>query len=593
MTINKPQSLWARSLGAAGFGWQRFRVGVHNLRRRLLRRKGSDWPMLMLTGGLNERAPQQPWYMNWLPGSAPPLSLQGLSRALRAIAGDPETKGVLIFCRDLSLSLAKAQSLAALLARFSEWDRHYHAAAGRPAKQIRIYLEAVALPTYVAFCAAGQLVIPPGGDWEVKGFFAAPVFWKESLARIGVEFEVIKVAPWKTAADSLTESGLTEGSRDQFNWLYDSLYGETVAAIAAGRGLEPALVRQLIDRAPLTPEEALAAGLIDQIGYEDEFLAGLFPVDEPDDTRPPLKVREPKPYGRVQKLLYRRPQRRAAHAVGVISLQGTIMPGTSRSFPVPLPLLGDETIGSTTAQQVIRAAREDDGLRAVIVHVDSPGGSALASDLIWRELRLLDAEKPVIIYMGDVAASGGYYIAAGGRHIVAQRSTITGSIGVILARPVTQGFYEKLGARRERIQRGDHAGLYSDMARWDAGERQRMEENVDRLYRLFRRRVCDARLLSDERLLELAGGRVWTGEQAHTHGLVDELGDFRTAIAAACRLAHLPDDGSVPIRPVEHERHLVARPAKPAATLAEMIRLGEQLAAGEALYLLEQRVPFV
>jgi hypothetical protein len=124
MTINKPQSFWARSLGVAGFGWQRLRVGLHNLRRRLWRRKGSDWPILMLTGELHERAPLQPWYLDWLPGSAPPLSLQGLSRALRAVAGDPDTKGVLIFCRDLSLSLAKAQSLAVLLARFSEWDRH-------------------------------------------------------------------------------------------------------------------------------------------------------------------------------------------------------------------------------------------------------------------------------------------------------------------------------------------------------------------------------------------------------------------------------------------------------------------------------------
>ncbi|MCB0135940.1 MAG: S49 family peptidase, partial [Caldilineaceae bacterium] len=202
-----------------------------------------------------------------------------------------------------------------------------------------------------------------------------------------------------------------------------------------------------------------------------------------------------KSFGRVRRLLYRRPRPPALGTVGVISLGGTIMPGASRSFPVPLPLFGDETIGSTTAQQIIRAARQDDGLDAVVVHVDSPGGSALASDLIWRELALLNCEKPVIIYMGDVAASGGYYIAAPGRKIVAQRATLTGSIGVIIAKANLAGAYAKASAHEDEVTRGAHAGIYGDTVEWQGELLERVEQSLQQTYAAFKERVVEGRPL--------------------------------------------------------------------------------------------------
>ena len=229
----------------------------------------------------------------------------------------------------------------------------------------------------------------------------------------------------------------------------------------------------------------------------------------------------------------------------MISLLGAIMPGDSRSFPILLPLLGERTIGSNTAQQQARAARQDDQLAAVVVHVDSRGGSALASDLIWRELSLLNATKPVVVYMGDVAASGGYYIALPGRKIVAQRATLTGSIGVIISKPVTEGAYQKVEARRYAIGRGDHAGIYQDDHAWAGEEREKIEATVRHTYHEFKQRVAEGRALAYEGLDDICNGRVWTGAQALEHGLVDAVGDFQIAIDLACQLANLPIDGTV------------------------------------------------
>ena len=245
------------------------------------------------------------------------------------------------------------------------------------------------------------------------------------------------------------------------------------------------------------------------------------------------------------------------------------MTGPSRSSPVPLPLFGDETLGSTTAQQMIRRAAKDDSLAAVVVHVDSPGGSALASDLIWRELAQLDRKKPVIVYMGDVAASGGYYIAAPGRKIVAQRATMTGSIGVIMAKAVTAGTYEKLDAGWDTVQRGRHADLYSGLTVWEGDKRAVVQSNLDHVYHEFKQRVADGRHIPIEQLDDLAGGRVWTGEQALAHGLVDTLGDFDVAVEAACIAAGLPTDGSVATVAVsEPSRPLLAEPVKAVGSAA-------------------------
>jgi protease IV len=221
----------------------------------------------------------------------------------------------------------------------------------------------------------------------------------------------------------------------------------------------------------------------------------------------------------------------------------------------------------------------------VVVHVDSGGGSALASDAIWRELKLLDEEKPVIVYMGDVAASGGYYIAAPGRKIVAQNATLTGSIGVITAKPVTAGALDKIHAHRESVQRGDNAAIYADDTMWNEEQRRLMDGQIQYVYRRFKTVVAHGRKLGYDDLDDICNGRVWTGKQALAHGLVDAVGDFQVALDLACVAAGLPTDGSVQTAAISApRRHLLAEPAEAAlgVTRARTIRrLAAAVVTGE------------
>jgi protease-4 len=285
------------------------------------------------------------------------------------------------------------------------------------------------------------------------------------------------------------------------------------------------------------------------------------------DKRNDDEVARLKPYAKVRGLLYRRPRPTASGRVGILSVSGIMIVGESRTFPLPLPLVGDDIMGSETVIQEIRAARQNDRLAAVVLHVDSGGGSALASDLIWRELKLLNQEKPLIIYMGNAAASGGYYIATPGRKIIAQSATLTGSIGVVIAKPVTQEARTKIGANREVIRRGENAGLYTDDALWTPAQRQKMEEQLFNVYDTFKQRVAEGRNLPFENLDDIANGRVWTGKQALAYGLVDEIGDFESAFRAACRAAGLPDDGSVRATTITRpNERLLGEPVKAAQT---------------------------
>jgi len=312
--------------------------GAANLGRLALKRRLPDHVVIRLDREIVEREPATPWWQSHVPGLPAPISIEGLSHSLRRIAGDPDVKGVVFLVESASLSLARAQSLADLFARFQEWDAAYN---GQTSKEITVYLEHMDAPGAVMASAAHRVIMPTLGDWSVLGLRVAPTFLKDTLARIGVEVDVIKIAPWKTAADTLSRSDMSPEMRAQYEWLLDSIFQEIVTAISAGRDLDPDRVRELIDRAPLTAEQALEAGLIDAIAYEDELPVLLGSEDEPATF---------KFYDKTHRLLLHHVERPTAKAVGVISLEGTITTGKSRSFPIPLPLLGEQTIGSATAK---------------------------------------------------------------------------------------------------------------------------------------------------------------------------------------------------------------------------------------------------
>jgi protease-4 len=525
-----------RGLGQA---WSRLSCTLANGWRRIRRKQLPDYVVIVLDHAVSERAPSVPWYYAYLPGIKLPLSLEYLYTALERIAGDPDVRGVVFLIKGPSLSLSKAQSATQLFERFRQWDATHRATTDAPPKQIVVHLEDAGAAALVLAAAADKISMTPLSTWGFAGLRIAPLYIKETLARIGVVMDVAQIAPWKSAFDAWQHSRMSPEARDQYNWLLDSLFEDIIHAIAQGRNLVPATVRALVDRAPLPAPDALAAGLVDALLYEDELAGWLSPADTTDQ---PARLAR---YAQTRGLLLRRFRARHAQTIGILTLEGTITPGPSRQFPIPLPLVGDRFIGSQTVAYQVRAARKNRRLAAVVLHVDSGGGSALASDLIWRELRLLAQEKPLIVYMGDKAASGGYYIAAPGHKIVAQSATLTGSIGVIIAKLVTGGATALLHAHREVIQRGENAGINAEDNLWTPEERAQVFASLHHVYDTFKDRVSQGRNLPLEGLDAVANGRVWTGKQALERGLVDALGDIQVAIDLACREAGLPQDGSV------------------------------------------------
>ncbi len=551
---------------------------MSNARRAMLRGHRTDFAVIRLDHALAERTPDLPWYYAYLPGYKVPLSLEYLHDALERIAHDPDLRGVIFLLKGPTFTLSQAQSLNALFARFRRWDGE-NRRPGVPAKQIVVHLEQSGAATYVLAAAADRITMTPLTTWDVMGLRVAPTYWKDTLQRVGVEFDAVKVAPWKTAVDRYIRRDMSDAERDQYNWLLDSLMEDVVHAVAVGRHLPTEQVRALIDQAPLTAAQAHAAGLIDEIAYEDQLPDLLREARHAPATSNSGEPARLKPYARVRGQLYRRPRPVVAGRVGVLSVSGTMIVGQSRTFPLPLPVIGDDLMGSETVIQGIRAARQNARINAVVLHIDSGGGSALASDLIWRELKLLDQEKPLVVYMGNAAASGGYYIATPGRKIVAQSATLTGSIGVVIAKPVTRDARAKLGANREVIRRGDHAGLFTDDDLWTPDEQHKVKEQLFSVYDTFKARVAEARDMPFEAIDEIANGRVWTGKQALAHGLVDTLGDFEEAVLAACRAANLPDDGTVRVKHITPPaERILGEPAKTAQRAWQRIR-GQEFGA--------------
>ena len=332
-------------IGGLMTGLRRLGVWLHNLRRRLLSGSLPDYVVIELADSISERAPAEPLFYQLLPGYKPPMSIESLTEAFRQVAGDPDVRGIVLIVRGSVLGLTQAQSMAALFDRFRQWDETFNRGENSPdgstpnAKTITVHLEQISMATYVMAAAADQIVVTPLTTWDVFGFRAAPTFLKETFARFGIEFDVVKIAPWKTAGDSLSRSSMSDEQRAQLTWLLDSLYDEAVTSISQGRRIDYGDVEALIDHAPMDAYEAELCGLVDEIGYEDELpmlLADWATDDQASDEtqrdKEPAKLRR---YDETRMLLYRRLRPRHAKSIGVLSLQGAIMPGIISPFTAP------------------------------------------------------------------------------------------------------------------------------------------------------------------------------------------------------------------------------------------------------------------
>ena len=539
-----------------------------------LRREGLDWVVLHLQGSYPERTTRRdplPFPFNRLSLFPEEASLQDVREAVEMISSDRRVQGVVLRFGSLQAGPSTLHSL-----------RRFVLSLRAMGKRVVAWLPSAGTWEYYLASACDQVILPESGRVFALGLRAEPMFLKDTLALAGVEADLEAIAEYKVSPDMFRRSTMSEPHREMLDVLLDSLFDQLVAAVAEGRGLDPAQVRELIDAMPLTPAEAVDVGLADAVLYEDELAEYLSAPEEQasipagqeeagDGTTASLMKREAKrlpPMKREAKRLplltwrqasrwLRKPVRwTTRQRIGVVSLEGLIVPGRSRRVPVPLPLpVTEAQAGAETIVQMLRDAEADRHIAAVIFHVETSGGSALASDLICREVQRLRERKPVVVLMGGRAASGGYYVSALADRIVARPNTLTGSIGIWGGKFVLADLYGKLRVAREPVQRGAMAGLYSEMVPFSEEERASIRRDMGETYARFKARVAEGRGMTEEQVEEIARGRVWTGDQACEIGLVDALGDFQTALAAAKELAGLEPEEEYTIVDVRPPRH--------------------------------------
>lgn len=504
-------------------------TGLRNLVSLLGPRRA--YILLELTGPYPEHRARAPWWVRQ------PQSLEDVRRQLRAIRADRRVAGVIVTVRDLAAGLATIQSLRAALAA-------YRAGGGR----VIAYLTQASTPIYYLASVAHTVAMPESGTLDLVGLSLEATFFGEALERIGIAGEFERMAEYKSAVEPFTRRAMSEPMREALNAVLDSVFDDLVGEVAAARGIAPAALRGLVDKAPLSAREAQEAGLVDALLFEDELPRYL----KDARRRPPAIL----PWRLARRYLLRPLRwRTPGRAIAVISVRGIIHVGESRPpRALPLPVVGEETAGSATIARAVRAAESNPRFGAIILAVESRGGSAIASDLIWREIVRAGQRKPVVAFLGNVAASGGYYVAAGARTIVSQPATLTGSIGVVSGKFTVRGLAERAGIHREILGRGEAAAISSPFAPYSTEERRRVRAQTAEVYDRFIGRVAAGRRMAREDVGAVARGRVWTGRQAHRHRLVDALGDFEAAVDAAKELMGVPPSRSVPVIPIRPPR---------------------------------------
>ncbi len=478
-----------------------------------------------VSGELPDYVPEEPLAKAF--GINQQQSFTSLLTQLRKAKVDNRIGGVLLDINFPGIGWGKADELRDAIADLR--------ASGKP---VYAYLEIGTNREYYIATAAEKIFVAPPGDIYINGFAAEAMFYKGSLDKLGIEADVIQIGPkYKNAPDRYTRKEMSDGQREVINALLDEYFTRFTTAIAESRKKTVEDVKALVDNAPYTATHAKSHGLIDDALYREQ-------VDEQFKSRLGYKTDDKLRTiraGQYREIPSDSLGLNKGERVAVIYASGAINVGRSSSGPV-----NGEMVGSDTIVEAVNDAANDKSIKAIVLRVDSPGGSALASDLMWYALENAKAKKPVVVSMGDVAASGGYYIACNANKIVAQPSTVTGSIGVFLGKPVVKGLYDWLGVTNEYILRGKNAGLFRETEKWTPEERAKMVDQTNSIYfDNFIPKVAKGRNKSVEEANTLGQGRVWTGTQAKANGLIDEFGGLEKAIDIAKQLANLPADKDV------------------------------------------------
>lgn len=455
-------------------------------------------------------------------------SFTGLLTQLRKAKVDNRIQAVLLDISFPRIGWGKAEELREAIKEFKT-----------SGKQVYAYMELGMNREYYIATAADKIFVPPSGDLYINGFAAEAMFYKGSLDKLGIEADVIQIGPrYKNAPDQYTRKEMGEGQREVINAVLDEYFSRFTAGIAEARGKSVEDVKAIIDNAPYNATQAKELGLIDDAIYTEQIHEEL---KKRLDYKADDKLRTIRG-GEYREIPSDSLGLNKGERIAVIYASGAINVGRSNDSP-----FGGSMVGSDTIVAAVNEAANDTSIKAIVLRVDSPGGSALASDLMWNALENAKKKgKPVVVSMSDVAASGGYYISCNANKIVAEPTTITGSIGVFMGKPVVKGLYDWLGITNEYVMRGKNSGIFRETEKWTPEERKKMEDGANNIYfNNFLPKVAAGRNMDSERADSLGQGRVWTGSQAKENGLIDEFGGLEKAIDIAKELAGLPADKDV------------------------------------------------
>lgn len=482
---------------------------------------------IILSVDLNRGLVDGPRTSGWrrvIVGSRP--RLRDFLDALEVAGGDPRVKGMLARLGNDAMSVAEIQELRDAIAAFRAKGKFAIAFADSFGE-----FGAGTRPYYLA-TAFDQIWLQPMGSLGLTGLYSETTFFKGTLDLLGITAEFDHRGRYKTAANVLTNAAMTPPQREEVEDLLTSISGQVVDGIGHARKLAPTAVRAAIDRAPLLSDEALAAGLVDRLGYRDEVIAAAHRRAGPDAELVSLPT---------YLAGAGRPNRSGAR-IALIFGTGLIVRGSSEGGP----LADREVMAANDTTQAFRAAVRDPKVRAILFRIDSPGGSVVASETIWHDVVFArERGKPVIVSMGSVAGSGGYYIAAPADKIVAEPATLTGSIGVLAGKLVAADLLKKIGVSTDSAQIGANAAMFSATSQFSPLAKARLQAFLDAAYKGFKEHVASGRHMSGEAVEAVAQGRVWSGEEAKKNGLVDALGGYATALRLAKEAAHVPASAPV------------------------------------------------
>lgn len=451
-------------------------------------------------------------------GESDVVGVINLKEALANAKEDPNIKGVFLKAEYPQAGWASLEEIRNALLDFRKSKKFVYA-----------YGEVVTEKGYYLASAADKIYVNPAGMVEWNGLNAELTFFKGTLDKLGIKPEIFRVGEYKSAIEPFVRENMSDPNRLQVSSFLNSVNSHFVTNVSASRSIPAATLKRLADSLSIqTPGDALKAKLITNVAYFDEFEG---------DIRKQLGIDEKKKIAYVSLSKYEKAEKYIKEGdinkrIAVIVAEGDIVDGKS----------GDNNIGSETISAEIRKARLDDKVKAIVLRINSPGGSAMASDVMWREIELTKKVKPIIASMSDYAASGGYYMAMGCDKIVAEPNTITGSIGVFSLLFNTESFFkDKLGVTYDRVNTNQNSDFPSVTHEMSPFQKQVLQRSTERIYAVFTRKVAEGRKLPVDSVRKIASGRVWTGIQGKANGLVDQLGGLNDAIKLAASSAKLKE----------------------------------------------------